>query len=74
MQFKIKVYFPNKSPNKMSKPIKILLISIFAGSIFSILSLSNNQNSKEISQAVESGVTMTSTIAGLLISLKDSNE
>ncbi|MBS9771069.1 MAG: hypothetical protein MK289_16085 [Trichodesmium sp. ALOHA_ZT_67] len=58
----------------MSKPIKILLISIFAGSIFSILSLSNNQNSKEISQALESGVTMTSTIASLLISLKDSNE
>ncbi len=74
MQFKLKVYFPNKSPNQMSKSIKILLISIFAGGIFSILSFSNNQNSKEISQAVESGVTMTSTIAGLLISLKDSNE
>jgi len=58
----------------MSKSIKILLISILAGSIFSVLSVSNNQNAKEISQAVESGVTMTSSIAGLLISLKDADE
>ena len=58
----------------MSKSIKILLISILAGGIFSILSVSNNQNTKEISQAVESGVTMTSSIAALLISLKDADE
>ena len=58
----------------MSKSIKILLISIFAGSIFSILSVSNDQNVKEISQAVGIGVTMTSSISALLISLKDTDE
>ena len=58
----------------MSKSIKILLISILAGGIFSILSVSNNQNAKEISQALENGVTMTSSLAALLISLKDADE
>lgn len=58
----------------MSKSIKILLISILAGSIFSIISISTNQNAKKISQAIESGVTMTSSISALLISLKDTNE
>ncbi|GGA28297.1 hypothetical protein [Okeania sp. KiyG1] len=58
----------------MSKSFKILLISIFAGIIFSILSISNNQNAKKISQAIESGVTMTSSISALLISLKDTDE
>ncbi|MEM1169731.1 MAG: hypothetical protein AAGJ08_11800 [Cyanobacteria bacterium P01_H01_bin.35] len=58
----------------MSKSIKVLLISIFAGGVFSILSISNSQNAQQISQAVETGVTITSSIAGLLISLKDADE
>ncbi|MDJ0518401.1 MAG: hypothetical protein QNJ74_19820 [Trichodesmium sp. MO_231.B1] len=58
----------------MSKSIKILLISILAGGIFSILSVSNNQTAKEISQALENGVTITSSVAALLISLKDADE
>lgn len=58
----------------MSKSIKVLLISILAGGIFSVLSISNSQNAQQISQAVESGLTMTSTISALLISLKDADE
>ena len=58
----------------MSKSIKILLISILAGGTFSVLSVSNDQNTKEISQAVGIGVTMTSSIYTLLITLKDADE
>ena len=58
----------------MSKSIKILLISILAGGTFSVLSVSNNQNVKEISQAIGIGVTMTSSTYALLISLKDTDE
>ncbi|NET40429.1 hypothetical protein [Okeania sp. SIO2B3] len=58
----------------MYKSKKKLLISVLAGGVFSILSISTNQNTKKISQAIESGVTMTSSISVLLISLKDTDE
>ncbi|MEB3340579.1 MAG: hypothetical protein VKJ25_07365 [Okeania sp.] len=58
----------------MYKSTKILLISIIAGSIFSILSVINNRDAQQISQAIESGVTMTSSISALLISLKNTEE
>ncbi len=56
----------------MFNSIKIFLVSILAGCIFGILSLSNNQNTKRVSQAVESGVTMASSIAALVIILNSS--
>ncbi|NET29742.1 hypothetical protein [Okeania sp. SIO1I7] len=58
----------------MSQSIKILLISIIAGGTFGFLSVSNDQNTKEISQAIGIGVTMTSSTYALLRSLKDTDE
>ena len=58
----------------MKKQTKIFLISILTGSIIGFVSISNNQNIEKVSQAFETGVTVASTVAGLLIILKNPDE